>query len=278
MQWFIRRREWDTVLSVVKNIRFRHEFFKAMLIDLQVEDCRRKYRSSGNSVVRNIQQQKEWEEKKEIFLKKLREVKEAWVQNFSEELTAKQLQKAEYFKEIGTRSKEDVCEIIVMLFHAGKLSTAEFENFLILCLFEKTEMVYSFDPREDGYWRKKDFEDGRLFLKALCDFGTTTSGKKALEILTLWEKKLVDVLHDVFLQKRNYTKWKSYIDTLLWCCTMRGIIQKLWNEYNDWAAEDKNLQTRQREIKGLLKKYRITLEEYSEAYRVWQQAEEKIIL
>lgn len=267
MEWFIQRRELKSVLSVVQDNQFRHEFFKAMVIDLQVEDCRKKYRSAKE----NVEQQKEWEEKKEIFLKKLREVKEEWVRNFSEKLTAKQLQEAGYFKEIATRSNEDVCEIIVMLFHAGKLSPEEFENFLIFCLFEKAEKVYSLEQGVDSYWREKDFEDGKMFLKAMHEFGTLTSGKKALRTLTLWEKKLVDALHDVFLQRRNYTKWKSYIDTLLWCCTMRGIIQKLWSEYNGWAAEDKNLQTRQKEIKGLLKKYHITLEEYSEAYRLWQR-------
>ena len=35
-----------------------------------------------------------------------------------------------------------------------------------------------------------------------------------------------------------------------------------------WIQEDRNRQTRQKEIHGLLRKYHVTLQEYSEAYRI----------
>lgn len=36
-----------------------------------------------------------------------------------------------------------------------------------------------------------------------------------------------------------------------------------------WIQEDRNGQTRQKEIDGLLKKYHVTLQEYSDAYRIF---------
>lgn len=45
MQWFIKKRTSEQVIAKVKDISYCHEFFKAMVVDLQVEDCRRKYRS-----------------------------------------------------------------------------------------------------------------------------------------------------------------------------------------------------------------------------------------
>lgn len=265
MQWFIKHRILGQVIAKVKDISCCHEFFKAMVVSLQVEDCRRKYRSDeGKSL--DIVQNEIFEEAKNEFLERMQEVKEAWVNYFSDTLTAEQLEANAYFDEIGIRNKEDVCDLVIMLCKANKLSVTELENFLIDYFLKKLEKDYK---NEDGYWRIEDFQNGELVLSTLKEFGTETVGKKVVEKLIFWEKKIVKVLHDVFLHHKNYTKWKCYIDMLIWCCTMRMLCQQFWENYMTWIQEDRNGQTRQKEIEGLLKKYHVTLQEYSVAYRIF---------
>ncbi len=263
IQWFIKQRKIETVIDKVKDSFYCHEFFKEMIIDLQVEDCQKEH----------FLKSEKFEEEKKSFLLKMQEVKESWVNYFSDTLTAKQLEDREYFKEIGTRSKEDVCDLIVMLYKANKLSVTELEIFLTDCFLEKLEKDYK---KEDGYWRIEDFQNGELFLVTLKEFGTEIAGKLAVENLISWEKKLVKVLHDVFLQQKNYTKWKCYIDMLIWCCTMRIFCQNFWKEYEIWMQADRNRQTRQKEIQGLLKKYQSTLKKYSEAYRLFCEIKKQL--
>ncbi len=265
MQWFIKHRILGQVIAKVKDISCCHEFFKAMVVDLQVEDCRRKYRSDeGKSS--DMAQNEIFEKEKNEFLERMQEVKEAWVNYFSDTLTAEQLEANVYFDEIGIRNKKDVCDLVIMLCRANKLSVIELENFLIDDFLKKLENDYK---NEDGYWRIEDFQNGELVLSTLKEFGTETVGKKVVEKLIHWEKKIVKVLHDVFLHHKNYTKWKCYIDMLIWCCTMRMICQQFWENYMTWIQEDRNGQTRQKEIDGLLKKYHVTLEKYSDAYRIF---------
>lgn len=265
MQWFIKHRILGQVVAKVKDISCCHEFFKAMVVDLQVEDFRRKYRSD-KGINSDKEQNGILEKEKKEFLEKMQEVKEAWVNYFSDSLTAEQLEVNAYFDEIGIRNKEDVCDLVIMLCRANKLSVIELEDFLIDYFLKKLEKDYK---NEDGYWKIEDFQNGELVLSALKEFGTETVGKKVVEKLIFWEKKIVKTLHDVFLHHKNYTKWKCYIDMLIWCCTMRLLCQQFWENYMTWIQEDRNGQTRQKEIDGLLKKYHVTLQEYSDAYRIF---------
>ena len=196
----------------------------------------------------------------------MQKVKETWVNYFSDAITAEQLEEHAYFNEIGIRNKADVCDLVIMLFRANKLSVIELEKFLTDYFFEKLNKDYK---KENGYWGIEDFQNGELFLSVLKEFGTEKVGKQIVEKLISWEKKLVKDLHDVFLHHKNYTKWKCCIDMLIWCCTMRMLCQQLWENYMTWMQEDRNGQTRQKEIDGLLKKYRGTLQEYSYAYRIF---------
>lgn len=271
MQWFIMHRKLGTVTTKVKNVSYCHEFFKAMIIELQLEDCQRKYRY-GKEENLNMVQDEMFEKEKNNFLIKMQEVKVAWVDYFSDGLTAEQLGKTAYFKEIGTRSKEDVCDLGVMLCKVNKLSVTELEIFLTDCFLQKLEEDYK---REDGYWTLEDFQNGNIFLSTLKEYGTETAGKQVVEKLVFWEKKIIKVLHDVFLQHKNYSKWKCYMDMLMWCCAMQMLCQQLWEKYITWTQEDRNRQTRQKEIEGLLNKYCVTLREYSDAYRILSDAWEE---
>ncbi len=264
MQWFIKHRKLEPAASMVKDDALCHEFFRAMVIDLQIEDCRKAYRSRNDARPKPLQTE-DTEKARNEFLEKMQEVKEAWVKHFSDALMAEALEQEDYFGELGTRSVEDVCDLAVMLCKAGKLSVSELETFLTDCFLEKLEKDYK---KEDGYWRLEDFQNGELFLSALKEAGTPEGGKRVAEKLASWEKKLVRVLHDVFLHNKNYTKWKCCIDMLIWCCAMRMLCRQLWEAYPDWLTEDRNAPTRQKEIQGLLKKYEVTLQEYSEAYRI----------
>lgn len=260
--WFIKKRRIEPAAAILKDKEYSHEFFRAMLIDLQVEDCRRKYRLT-NAENNPGHQGQQYIELKNNFLENMQEVKEKWVESFPDQLTAEQLKK--YFSEIGTRSNKDVCELLIMLYDSQKISVEETEKYLMDCFFEKAEIDYK---KEDGYWRGVDFQNGELSLNVLTEYSTETGRELFMQKLASLEKKLVKCLHDVFLQKKNYTKWKCDIDMLIWCYTMRILCQKKWKDYDSLVEKDSNLQTRQKEIRGLLKKHRIVLEKYSEAYGI----------
>lgn len=89
MQWFIKHRILGQVVAKVKDISCCHELFKAMVVDLQVEDFCRKYRSDKG---RNFdkEQNRILEKEQKEFLEKMQEVKEAWVNYFSDSLMAEQ--------------------------------------------------------------------------------------------------------------------------------------------------------------------------------------------
>ena len=259
MQYFIKRGTIDAAIDVIQNDEHCSEFFRAALIDLQVEDCRRGYRDNL-AKARGIPDE-EFANMRNDFFRNLSEIKKKWVESFADLLTAEQLK--EYLGDIDLRSCEDVGDLVIMLLHAGKVPMDEAEKYLIYCFLKKVDNNYKL---EEGYWVVKDFANGEVFLELLSEHCTSAGRKSLIQKLAACEKKIVRCLHDVFLRQKNYRKWKCYIDMLIWCYTMRMICRNSWQDYEELTSEDKNRQRREMEIQGLLKKYRAVLEKYSDAY------------
>ena len=259
MQYFIKRGTIDVAIDVIQNDEHCSEFFRAALIDLQVEDCRRGYRD--NLVKESGIPDEEFVNMRNDFFCNLSDIKKKWVESFADSLTAEQLE--ECFADIDLRSCKDVGDLVIMLLHAGKVPMDEAEKYLIYCFFKKVDNNYKL---EEGYWVGKDFSNGKVYMGLLSEHCTSMGRKSLIQKLAAYEKKIVRCLHDVFLRQKNYRKWKCYIDMLIWCYVMRLICQNNWKDYEELTSEDKNRQSREMEIHGLLKKYRVVLKEYSDAY------------
>lgn len=261
MQYFIKKGIIDTPIAIIQDGGHRNEFFRAALIELQIEGNSKGYRTNQVKALRSSDE--EFVKKKNIFLCKIHEVKQKWVESLPEFLTSEQLKKS--FEDIDCRSCNDIIELVIMLLNTEKISMDEAEDYLIYCLFKKVENDYKI---EEGTWLVRDFVNGELFLDAFAKYCTESGRKSIMRKLQSYEKKIVRCLHDPFLRQKNYRKWKSYIEMMIWCYAMRLICKNIWQDYRELAATDRNLQKREIEIYGLLKKHQKVLERNSEAYRI----------
>ena len=243
---------------------YMEECYREKIIQLQVEDCRKHYRSKNNLAAGNVEKMPVSKEVEE-FNSRLEDAKQAWINLMAEDLSEDVL---EYkFRGLAVRSVQDVCEMTLSLVSLGKISRETAGSYLIKCLFAKIEKEYK---KEDGFWRGQDFQDAAVYIMAIEQCTGREGRRQILEKYAAWEKKLVRTLQDVFLEKRNYRRWKTCIDSLLWCMTMRGFCRINWRDY-DSVTEDTNLISRETEMRGIIRKSKYKLEEYSEAYRIWEQ-------
>lgn len=266
VQWFIRSDNMPMLQTALADSpAYLDECYRQLLLNLQIYDCRKhlrtpKGKSAGTKDTSLLQ------ENANEFFDRLKEVKNAWAMHMDQDLTAAELQKK--LEGLSFRSTADVCDMVLLAVKHKKISPEEAGQYLQTCLFEKADHDYT---REEGSWSGKDFQDAANFIHAL-DNCTGEKGRAfILKSFASLEKKLLKALYDVFLSKRNYRKWKCYIDMLLWCMTMRSYCRQNWSDYNALTTEDRNLPVRTNETEHLIAKYAGTLEEYSEAYLIWQQ-------
>ena len=257
MQWFIKKRDIRLVSELVKNDEHLHAFLAEYIIDLQVEDCRNGYR---NAIESNKIMDEKWLSSKDSWTVIMQQAKEMWVDTFSDDLTANEL--CECFAGLAMRNCMDIYDLAMMLYDRGKISGEELGLFCNKQLFAK---VYD---KKDGYWSLRDFHDGEIYLRLLSYNSLQGGRQNAIDKMAGYEKKVLKELQDVFLPKKDYAKWKWNIDSLIWCYSMRLLCSKEWCDYAILTSKDPNLQSRQKEIIAVVKKYEITLEKYSEAYRV----------
>lgn len=262
IQWFAKTGEAEPAAGILKKTGYCHELFREMLIDLQVKDCRKNYRSAERNIPAREDTQQFEEEKKE-FLQQMEGVKEAWVSYCPGGMTSKEMDN--YFSGLKQRSLEDICDLLILLNKNKKAAQEETEAYINKLLFIKLIEDYK---HEDGNWRGKDFTDGGTLLYMMAEYGTEKGRDETLKQLAVWERKLIKTLHDVFLCRKNYSKWKCCIDMLIWCRVMRGVCEKNWEDYGKLTEKDSGVLVREREIQGLLKKYKSILEDNSEAYRI----------
>ena len=259
--WFVRRGESQPAAELLKDTDYVHELYRLLLIDLQAKDCRRGFRGPGRQEGRNCSGEA-YERDREAFLERLELVKAQWIPYFPEELTVRQLKKA--FDGIAFRNRGDVCDLAVRLCDGGKLSAGRLQEYLRDCLFEKADEAYR---KGSGIWQLKDFQEGEGCLEAITARGKREEREKVLERLAALERKLLRSLCDVFLEKRDYGRWKNSMDMLIWCRAMDLLCRELWEDCGELAAGG-SWEQRQIEIRGLLKKYGTHLERNSEAYRI----------
>lgn len=260
MQWFIKKRDIKSVSDLVKNEDQLHVFYNEFVINLQVEDCRKKYRDIINTDKITDEQ---WLEKKDFWEVTMQQVKNAWVDIFLDNLTADELDKS--FAGLTMRSCIDVCDLVEMLYDKKKISSEEIGFFLNKKLFEKTHSLLK------GYWNFRDFHDGKMYLMLLNSNSMQKCRQETIDEMARCEKKVLKELQDVFLPKKDYAKWKWYIDSLIWCFAMRLLCNKDWIDYDDLTKNDGKLLSRQKEIVSILKKNKIILEKYSDAYKILER-------
>lgn len=251
-------------MELVDKKNYLEECYREKVIDMQIEDCRKHYRI-------NEKQNSEAEEKVPVsdeameFCNRLQDTKIAWVNLMDENLSDDDLKYK--FQNLASRSVQDVCDLTMLLVDGGKITSENGGSYLRKCLFEKIEREYK---KEDGFWRGQDFLNASIYIKTIEHCTGEKIREQVLREFVVWEKRLVRILQDVFLEKKNYRKWKTCIDSLLWCMTMRGFCRDSWIDYNA-LNKDTNLFSREKEMKGIVRKSEYTLEKYSEAYQIWKQ-------
>lgn len=251
-------------MELVDKKDYLEECYREKVIDMQIEDCRKHYRTNGNQNSEAVEKVPVSDETME-FYNRLQDTKVAWVNLMDENLSDDDLKYK--FQNLAFRGVQDVCDLTLLLVDGGKITSENGGNYLCKCLFEKIEREYK---KEDGFWRGQDFQNASIYIKAIEQCVEEKGRKQVLREFVVWEKRLVHTLQDVFLEKKNYQKWKMCIDALLWCMTMRGFCRVSWKDY-DAITEDTSLFSREREIKGIVRKSEYTLEKYSEAYQIWKQ-------
>lgn len=243
---------------------YLEECYREKVIDMQIEDCRKHYRTNERQNSEAMEKVPVSDEAME-FCNRLQGTKVAWVNLMDKNLSDDDLKYK--FRNLASRNVQDVCDLTLLLVDGGKISSENAGNYLCKCLFEKIEREYK---KEDGFWRGQDFQNASIYIKTIEQCTEEKGRKQVLREFVVWEKRLVRTLQDVFLEKKNYRKWKTCIDSLLWCITMRGFCRVSWTDY-DAITEDTSLFSREREIKGIVRKSEYRLEKYSEAYQIWKQ-------
>lgn len=265
IEWSIKRKKLAPANELLKDTPWCNYLYQRMFLTLQVEDCRKKYRRTDNKLLSH-DKKKEFREEKMQFLKEMKTLQEQWCEEFSTDLTVEQLK--ENFDELRMRNCQDVCDLVEKLYNMKKISEDEIKQYLLYCLFDKINRQYK---QEDGYLTEQDFQDSYLFFMLLCKYKFDNGITLFLKELTNLQKKFLKALHDVFLESKNYRKWKCYIDSLIWCYFFQLLCEQQCQEYKQWVIEDNNLNVRNQEIHMLLKKYKKTLDKYSVAYQILVQ-------
>lgn len=183
-------------------------------------------------------------------------------------------QMGKLFDGLDSRNAKDTCDMVSLALEQGKTTPEEAQEYLIACMFRKSD---DYIKLERGFFGNREIQDGECFLNALISLCGQSGLQNLLKKLAASEKKLVKSLHDVFLRAKNYTKWKCYIDILIWCWLMRRLCSMKVAGYEALLLEDTNFLTRSREIDGLFKKYDPILSEYSELYHIWQSFSSKSV-
>lgn len=255
IQWFVKRqKECPEIIAKATRIlggdEYSQEMFREAVIRNQIHIVRTRNAEISDTDI-------------------LGKTKELWAKWLPEKLTYDQMRCL--FDGLTVRNANDTCDMILKAVEFNKTTAEDAKRYLLDCL---TDKIDTYVKSEKGNWVNKDARDGEIFLDALIMIGEESGICEFLKRLSAKEKKLVKELHDVFLHAKDYTKWKCYIDSLIWCCIMRLLCKLKVKNYEEIIKNDTNLQTRQHDIDNILKKHASALSEYSEIYKVWHQLTE----
>lgn len=196
----------------------------------------------------------------------LKLLKETWARWLPEGLDKAQL--GRWFDDLSFRDVGDTCDMASLARERRKTSAEEARDYLIASMFSKLDAHIKL---EDGHFGVREIQDGERFLDTLIAWDDPPGIRDFLKKLAASEKKLVRSLHDVFLHAKNYSKWKCYIDMLVWCRLMRELCGRKVENYEELLSGDTNFPVRSREIDGLFGKYDPILSEHSELYQIWRR-------
>ena len=255
IQWYVRQYQADSkaleyAAQILDGADYCQELFRELVIQLQILSLRTPDRM---------------DQADDRHGKELKQLKEQWANWLPQELDRAQMSK--WFDGLDSRSADDVCDMVSLVLGQEKTTPEEAQEYLIVCMFRKLDDSIKL---EKGFFGGREAQDGERFLNALISSCGRPGIHSFLKKLASSEKKLVKSLHDVFLRAKNYTKWKCYIDMLIWCRLMRELCSMKVADYEALLVDDANFPTRLREINGLFKKNDPILSEYSELYHIWQ--------
>lgn len=257
IQWYVRQYQTDPktleyAAQILDGTDYCQELFREIVIRHQI------------LLLRNPEQTGQAGDRRGNDLKQL---KALWANWLPPGLDRTQMSK--WFDDLDFRNASDTCDMVSLALEQGKTTPEEAQEYLIACMFRKSDDSIKL---EKGFFGGREAQDGECFLNALISLRGQSGIQNFLKKLAASEKKLVRSLHDVFLRAKNYTKWKCYIDILIWCWLMRRLCGMKVTDYEVLLLEDTNYLTRAREIDGLFKKYDPILSEYSELYHIWQSS------
>lgn len=203
-------------------------------------------------------------EKRQEIKTGFEKMKKLWVEMLPFDLGEKDLERL--FTPLN-RNAADICDMLSRALEAQKTESSTAQSYLLKCLFKGADAGWQLG---EGTWDLRRLADAKIYLLLLLSACGTDAVQKVLQKVWELEKKLIRDLHDVFLYTRDYSKWKCYMDMLVWCELVRMDVKAECPEYESLAAEDGKLSRRDQEIKGLFQKYEVNLKKYSELYSVWE--------
>lgn len=263
IQWYVRQYQTDPktleyAAQLLDGTNYCQELFREVVIEHQI------------LFLRKPDQMEESDNSKHGS--DLKQLKMLWAHWLPPGLDRDQMDKL--FDGLDSCSANDTCDMVSLALEHGKTTLEDAQEYLIACMFRKSD---DYIKLEKGSFGTREIQDGECFLNALISLCGQSGIQNLLKKLAASEKKLVKSLHDVFLRAKNYTKWKCYIDILIWCWLMRQLCSMKVADYETLLLEDTNFLTRSREIDGLFKKYGPILSEYSELYQIWQSVSSKSV-
>lgn len=262
IQWYVKQYQTDPktleyAAQILDGTNYCQELFREIVIEHQIR------------LLRKPDQTERTDSKHGNDLKQL---KMLWAHWLPPGLDRDQMDNL--FDGLDSRNANDTCDMVSLALEQGKTTPEEAQEYLIACMFRKSDDCIKL---EKGFFGNREIQDGECFLNALISLCGQSGIQNLLKKLAASEKKLVKSLHDVFLRAKNYTKWSCYIDILIWCRLMRRLCSMKVTDYETLLLEDTNFLTRSREIDGLFKKYDPILSEYSKPYQIWQSLSSKSV-
>ncbi len=219
-------------------------------------------------ITAQIKRLRSQEKKDEEFEQRFTTLKELWGEQCSITKTSGWREIFVMLDGLEQRSFQDVYDMIEILEEKEKVSTEALSEYIINLVLQKVRQDYK---KENGFYYFDDFQNGDILLCALYNFSTKKWAAQFLKELAQMEKQFISALHDVFLKEKNYRKWSTFMDALLWCRCMRKWWLQNSDNYEELVKDDTNRNVRIREVAGLVKKYKKDLEGYSKAYHVWSK-------
>lgn len=208
--------------------------------------------------------------KDEKFEKSFYAVKELWVEHCTITRDSGTADINYILSGVEQRSYRDIYDFIQILCDQKKVAIDSLSQYIIELALRKVRQDYK---TQNGFYHYSDFQNGDILLCALYNFSTREWIQEFLNELAQLEKQFIYVLHDVFLKEKDYRKWRTYMEALLWCRYMRKWCLDHSDNYEELVKNDFNRNVRTREVAGFVKKYEKDLEGRSEAYSIWRDYE-----